>query len=90
MATIGALTALTAVAVEAWITAQATEPLRQLTAAARRSLPGNYDRKPPAPTTVVGEYGVIARALSEANTRSPAASGSSAARARRRPRCSKA
>jgi two-component system phosphate regulon sensor histidine kinase PhoR len=69
MASIGVLAAAATVALAAWIAAQATEPLRQLQAVSDALVAGNYDRRPTLPTTSAGEFGAIARALSEANLR---------------------
>jgi two-component system, OmpR family, phosphate regulon sensor histidine kinase PhoR len=69
MASIAVLAAAATVALAAWITAQATEPLRQLKAVSDALVAGNYDRRPTLPTTSAGEFGAIARALSEANLR---------------------
>jgi two-component system phosphate regulon sensor histidine kinase PhoR len=69
MAALGALAALAAVVLAAWITAQATEPMRQLVAASDALVAGQLDRRLTVPSLADDEFGVIARALGEASQR---------------------
>jgi two-component system phosphate regulon sensor histidine kinase PhoR len=69
MAAIGALAALAAAGLAAWITAQATEPMRQLVAASDALVAGQFDHRLPVQSLADDEFGAIARALREASQR---------------------
>jgi two-component system phosphate regulon sensor histidine kinase PhoR len=69
MAAISILAAVASIGLAAWITAQATRPLRDLALAADALVQGDYDHRVAVPSRNGDEFAVVARALSEASRR---------------------